>query len=178
MKLRFSDESQYAVEFEAADSADFKSAARAALREFGAEAPRRAAYLHIWGGHVWYNPGQVGGMVSRSIKPGDVLNFWEPQRISWWDHTTEPSDDWLENTLEAVNATARWLSKLTDAVDALMDSAQPMTEEMTVAEVAETYGIQPGTVRRSVQMGWIPARKSGKTVLIRRADAEARWGKR
>lgn len=49
---------------------------------------------------------------------------------------------------------------------------------MTVNEVANTYGLQAGTVRRSIHKGYINARKSGALWLIRRADAEARWGKR
>src|SRR5690554_4282910 len=46
---------------------------------------------------------------------------------------------------------------------------------MTVNEVANTYGLQPGTVRRSIHKGYITAQKSGALWLIRRADAEARW---
>ena len=49
---------------------------------------------------------------------------------------------------------------------------------MTVNEVATTYGLQPGTVRRSIHKGYITAQKSGALWLIRRIDAEARWGKR
>lgn len=49
---------------------------------------------------------------------------------------------------------------------------------MTVNEVANTYGLQPGTVRRSIHEGYINAQKSGAFWLVRRSDAEARWGKR
>ena len=52
------------------------------------------------------------------------------------------------------------------------------SELMTVNEVATTYGLQPGTVRRSIHQGYINAQKSGAFWLVRRADAEARWGKR
>lgn len=48
---------------------------------------------------------------------------------------------------------------------------------MTVEAVAKTYGIQAGTVRRTIHMGWLKARKSGKNWLIKRGDAESRWGK-
>lgn len=51
-------------------------------------------------------------------------------------------------------------------------------EDMTVEEVAKTYNIQPGTVRRTIHMGWLKARKSGKSWLIRRFEAEQRWGKK
>ena len=48
---------------------------------------------------------------------------------------------------------------------------------MTVNEVATTYGLQPGTVRRSIHQGYINAQKSGAFWLIRRIDAEKRWSK-
>jgi excisionase family DNA binding protein len=50
--------------------------------------------------------------------------------------------------------------------------------EMTVAEVAKTYGVKPVTVRRAIYDDLIPARKSGGTWLISLSDAEARWGHR
>src|SRR5574341_2122983 len=48
---------------------------------------------------------------------------------------------------------------------------------MTVSEVAATYGISDRTVREAIEKGWIKGRKSGRTWLIRRQDAEHRWGK-
>jgi excisionase family DNA binding protein len=48
--------------------------------------------------------------------------------------------------------------------------------EMTVSEIAETYGISAQAVREACKEGWLPARKSGATWLIRHADAEDRWG--
>lgn len=49
---------------------------------------------------------------------------------------------------------------------------------MTTAEVAETFGISDRTVREAIEKGWIKARKSGGTWLIRRQDAEQRWSKK
>jgi excisionase family DNA binding protein len=48
--------------------------------------------------------------------------------------------------------------------------------DMTVEDVAAKYGLQSGTVRRTIHLGNIPARKSGKNWLIKHSDAEARWG--
>lgn len=48
---------------------------------------------------------------------------------------------------------------------------------MTSEEIAETYGIDTSTIRRACLAGWIHARKSGRSWLIRREDAEKRWGK-
>src|SRR5574341_9626 len=49
---------------------------------------------------------------------------------------------------------------------------------MTVSEVAEAYGISDRTVREAIEKGWLNAQKSGGTWLIRRRDAQARWGHR
>ncbi len=52
------------------------------------------------------------------------------------------------------------------------------SSEMTVREIAEEFGVDESTVREAAKKGWIPARKSGATWLIRRHDAQARWGER
>jgi len=49
-------------------------------------------------------------------------------------------------------------------------------EELTATEIARHYGITTGAVRQAALKGQIPARKSGATWLIKRADAESRWG--
>lgn len=66
--------------------------------------------------------------------------------------------------------------------DDILDTSRPLesieselTSVMTATEVAEAYGITERTVRQSCERGYIPARQSGKTWLIRRRDAEARW---
>lgn len=52
-----------------------------------------------------------------------------------------------------------------------------MFDLMTAAEVATEFGIDGSTVRRACINGWIPARKAdGRTWLIKRPDAQARWG--
>jgi excisionase family DNA binding protein len=50
--------------------------------------------------------------------------------------------------------------------------------ELTVTEIAQTYGISTAAVREAAAKGRVPARKSGATWLIRRSDAEGRWGDR
>jgi excisionase family DNA binding protein len=54
----------------------------------------------------------------------------------------------------------------------------PLYAVLTTSEVAELYGLDDSTPKKAAQEGAIPARKSGGTWLIRREDAEARWGKR
>lgn len=51
-------------------------------------------------------------------------------------------------------------------------------QAMTASEIAKEFGIAARVVRLTASKGWIPARKSGSTWLIRRSDAEARWGER
>lgn len=57
------------------------------------------------------------------------------------------------------------------------DSMQPLNAVTTPGEIADEYGISDATVRQAIARDDIPARKSGGTWLITRADAEARWGK-
>ena len=59
------------------------------------------------------------------------------------------------------------------------DSPLPFLDrEMTASEVAAVYHVTPQAVREAATKGWIQARKSGAAWLMRRRDAEARWGKK
>lgn len=49
---------------------------------------------------------------------------------------------------------------------------------MTAAEAVATYNLSEAAVRNACKRGSIPARKSGETWLVLRADAEERWGLR
>lgn len=49
---------------------------------------------------------------------------------------------------------------------------------MTATAAAHRFGITDRTVRDAIEQGKIEAIKSAGTWLIRRADAEARWGKK
>lgn len=49
---------------------------------------------------------------------------------------------------------------------------------ISAAAAATIYNLSPRTVRDAIEQGKIEAIKSGGTWLLRRADAEARWGKR
>jgi excisionase family DNA binding protein len=58
----------------------------------------------------------------------------------------------------------------------LAHSLKELDREMTVTEVAETYGVTAPVIREAASKGWVAARKSGSTWLIKRRDAEERWG--
>ena len=49
---------------------------------------------------------------------------------------------------------------------------------MTTSEAADEFGIEQITVVKNIERGNIAARKSGGTWLIRRIDAQGRWGKK
>ncbi len=61
---------------------------------------------------------------------------------------------------------------------ALAAKAVRLDAVMTVQEIADEFGIHRQTVYDAIERGYIPARRSGATWLVRRADAEARWGER
>jgi uncharacterized protein (DUF433 family) len=75
-----------------------------------------------------------------------------------------------EEEMEALRA--KWRALKTERVAALPDPDR----EMTVSEIAVIYGVSTQAVREACKEGWLPARKSGATWLIRHADAEDRWG--
>lgn len=64
------------------------------------------------------------------------------------------------------------------AMIADFEARQQLAAIITVEEIATLYAIDPGGIRATILRGSLLARKSGATWLIRRADAEARWGKR
>jgi len=86
-------------------------------------------------------------------------------------------------TLAQVHAALAYYFDHAAGFDALIarDPQTPLPEnlqrDMTVTEVSYRYGITPQAVRIAAKTGAIPARKSGATWLIKRRDAEARWGK-
>lgn len=65
-----------------------------------------------------------------------------------------------------------WVDWLEEALEPL----EALREVMTVREVADEYGVEVSTIRRTCINGWILARKSGATWLMRRSDVIARWG--
>jgi len=64
-----------------------------------------------------------------------------------------------------------------DLRTAFVPMPDPLNETITKQEIASAYGIHRQTVQDAIDSGAIPARQSGKTWLIRRADAEKRWGR-
>jgi len=51
-----------------------------------------------------------------------------------------------------------------------------LAEYVTAPECELLYGVSRITVAEACQAGWIVARKSGATWIMRKVDAHARWG--
>lgn len=132
---------------------------------------------HNWGrtlvlsdGRIFEHREQPGGggrwhQTDERIDAGDShsLNRWLNEATEKWgaDWTELQDDAEIEEEIgEQINENGLELAAI-----------------MTPAEIAATWGVKEDTVRDAAQHGWIAARKSGATWLIRRADAEARWGK-
>ncbi len=47
---------------------------------------------------------------------------------------------------------------------------------ITVSEASKFYNREVSVIRRACLYGWVPAMKIGNQWIIRKADAEARWG--
>jgi hypothetical protein len=51
-----------------------------------------------------------------------------------------------------------------------------LSQVITVQEAAIVFERNAATIRKACVKGWIPARQSGKTWIMLRSDAAARWG--
>lgn len=135
-------------------------------------------------------PGELGGrprIAGRRISVQQVAEYHS--QLQW---SAEEIAEAFTLTLAEVYAALSYYyahqeeidQAIREAVDALKEypNVQDVLEGrykllMTTTEVAGTYGISDRTVREAIDNGWIKARKSGGTWLIRRHDAEQRWGR-
>ena len=133
-------------------------------------------------------PGELGGrpcLAGRRITVQQVAEYhtllhWNPDEIA------EAFDLTLAEVYAALSYYYAHQAEIDRAIyesRAALD-AYPSVEDivagrykllMTTAEIAEAYHISDRTVREAIDKGWIKARKSGGTWLIRRLDAERRW---
>lgn len=103
-----------------------------------------------------------------------INNEWhiEPNNSDW---LSDPEDrmwgDTSEQTKQFMMSNARVSREIQQR-----KQIQELYDIMTVTEVAKTYKLDVGGVRATIKREALPARKSGTTWLIHRADAEARWG--
>lgn len=80
------------------------------------------------------------------------------------DKALQAEEEWVEQ----IKKEQRDFAGVEDVLDAVM----------TATAVAQKFGITDRTVRDAIEQGKIEAIKSAGTWLVRRADAEARWGKK
>ena len=51
-----------------------------------------------------------------------------------------------------------------------------LDDYITVSEASKLYNREVSVIRRACLNKWIPAKKMGSQWVIRRSDADARWG--
>lgn len=124
-------------------------------------------------GNAWlltdYTPAQREILISNGA---DVVNvqvvLYERQHddmVLVIDGKTIPAEDFPGEWMGMSAANLAYL-----VIDEVLNAV------MTAAEAAEVYGLAEVTVRQAINRRMIIARKSAGTWLIKRADAEQRWG--
>jgi uncharacterized protein (DUF433 family) len=157
--------------------------------------------LHI--DYIIKTPGVLGGrprIAGRRIGVEDVahLHIWQDTPVAeiaemydltpaqihaalayYYDHRTE-----IDASIEEDYRVAKEQID-PDQQAALVAKAQERArarhsqdDEMTATQISQEFGVSTQTVREAAKAGWLSARKSGSTWLIRRAEAKARWGKK
>jgi excisionase family DNA binding protein len=93
-------------------------------------------------------------------------------------------DDQYDNEIVSYPANSPALAEIKRVLREERDNPTPpvtypdLDAIMTAGEVVEQYSMSNATVRVAISRGQIPARKSGGTWLVHRADVERRWGQR
>jgi excisionase family DNA binding protein len=139
--------------------------------------------------NIVITPGVVGGQPHIEGRRISVMQIAEYHAELNWK--SEEIAEALALTLDEVHAALSYYYAHKDEIDTAIREAAATLEGtptvqdviagryklvMTTSEVAEAYGIGNRTVREAIEKGWLKAQKSGGTWLIRRQDAEARWG--
>jgi excisionase family DNA binding protein len=79
---------------------------------------------------------------------------------------------------QAIREESEWVEQIETERREFARTDDVLNAVMTPAAAAHEFGITDRTVRDAIEQGKIDAIKSAGSWLIRRADAEARWGKR
>jgi excisionase family DNA binding protein len=135
-------------------------------------------------------PGLPGGQPHIEGRRISVMQIAEHHaELSW---KSEEIAEALDLTLDEVHAALSYYYAHKEEIDTAIRQSDidlngvPTVEDvlagrhklvLTTSEVAGAYGISDRTVREAIEKGWLKAQKSGGTWLIRRQDAQARWGK-
>jgi excisionase family DNA binding protein len=140
--------------------------------------------------NIVITPGLLGGQPHIEGRRISVMQIAEVHTDLNWK--TEEIAEALDLTLDEVHTALSYYYAHKEEIDAAIRQSEielngvPSVEDvlagrhklvLTTSEVAEAYGISDRTVREAIEKGWLKAQKSGGTWLIRRLDAQARWGK-
>lgn len=96
----------------------------------------------------------------------NVFNGWYHEDSLMWDYVVVATHQVI--TSHEVSGSNNWYFAATPGLD----------DVMTASEVEARYGLAKDTVRQAIARQTLPTRKSAGVHLIRRADAEKRWGKK
>lgn len=86
--------------------------------------------------------------------------------------------DHREEIDKALQAEEEWVEQIKKEQRDFAGTEDVLDAVMTATAAAQKFGITDRTVRDAIEQGKIQAIKSAGTWLVRRADAEARWGKK
>jgi len=133
------------------------------------------------GEHVWYC--EWANEFNRTIGCGAISpeRFVDELMGRAGDNLAEALRTEIENGLtfwesEGTEYTPEERERLSRGLFQFLMSIADEVAEMTIREITDTAGITRQAVWQAIRKGKLPARKSGATWLVRRADAQARWG--
>lgn len=124
---------------------------------------------------------RLGGSVEEAVEMYDLTPAQVHAALAYYyDHQAEIDAIIAENARLASEHSddERSLALKAQARQRMQARRTDPDAEMTATEIAEEFGIASRVVRQTASKGWIPARKSGSTWLIRRQDAQKRWGRK
>ena len=134
-------------------------------------AERRIAVDHVVHAHIYQNIPIGEFCEAFDVTPAEVY-----AALTYYYDNKDQIDDLIKASDEVVPPPEPRVNREELLYTWQERSGYAPLQEMTVTEVAMDYGIKEQTIRKACKEGWVSARKSGSTWLIRRAVAHNRWG--
>lgn len=130
--------------------------------------PQKARTMVLDGGYLY----RIGyrAYISRAYPSYEAYKLPDDRE---WLYTDE-----VEHHLPVDKSWQYYTTRGLYRLDNVATDTTTLNDVLTLAEAAEIFDVDAGTIRVSIHKGYVAARKSGGTWLIARADAERRWSKR
>lgn len=117
------------------------------------------------------------------VKRGAAVRRAVVGRYEWQETEEDDRDDSIIYRDELEGADRKWTAmqvagEVVIAVDDVTQAERELYAVMSAGEAEDEFGLGQGTIRQAINRHQVVARKSGDIWLIRRQDAEARWGKK